>query len=361
MFFNVDIDNGVSITGWVAPENPGKSASVAILISGRDEIVVEARHLRADVRELGVHSTGEVGFIVDTTLVPDLETVSDIEIVEAETRTLVYRRFQPTHHIEKKIFLFESSLMPNRQAEADLTRRFTMNYPHSQRYSLETMLVIINNGFNKSIRVSGRSNFNRYTTFLDGANFLKAALLHNPFEEFAERLLFLNLIERSRAFDKVAHLLTGVETLAEFARDLPFNDPKALLAAFRRSTDEQRLAIRSPMVRMFGCNVEELPQRRHVAIALDNLASMDVVGTRNRYDAFRSQFARAVGSDVILPQETAPSKSVVQLAETLSHIGLVNDLLQDDIEFFALADEAIADGLDAYDPDDLVRRDTQTM
>ena len=53
---------------------------------------------------------------------------------------------------------------------------------------------------------------------------------------------------------------------------------RAMLAAFRQINEEQRQAIMSPMVRMLGASVEELPNHKHVSLALDHLAAETKVG-----------------------------------------------------------------------------------
>lgn len=359
MFFNVDADTGRSISGWVAPDNPSATPRIVIVIPGRDDIEVEAGRPRADVRDLGIHATGLIGFHIDTSLIPDLDAINDVAILEAQTRMPIYRRFQIERHLERKLMLFDSSLMPQRRILANVGRHFSLNYASSERYSLETMIVLINNHMAKSAFISGRSNFNRYTGYLVKAGYMRAALLREPFEELAERIMFLNLLAKSEAAHLLPNFVTGVESLVEFVRDLPLTDPKALLPAFRRLSDEQKLALASPMVRMLGCNVEETPERRHVPIALDNLASMDLVGSRDRYDAFHAMLTQLMGADILGGERPSMFTTVKEFAHSLSRIGLVADLLEHDLALYALANEAIEAGLEGRE--DEVMRDTQSM
>ena len=255
--------------------------------------------------------------------------------------------------------LFDASLMPQRRMLANVAQNFSLNYVSSERYSLETMIVLIANQMAKSAFISGRSNFNRYSSYLVNAGYMRAALLREPFEELAERIMFINLLAKSEAAHLLPSFVIGVEPLVELARDLPLTDPKAMLSAFRKISNEQRLALTSPMVRMLGCNVDETPERRHVSVALDNLASMDLVGSRTRYEVFRAMLEQMVGVDVFGDEQPAMFTAVTQLAQSLSRIGIVADLLEHDIALHALADEAIGIGLEGRD--DEVRRDTQSM
>jgi hypothetical protein len=359
MFFNIDADEGRSISGWLAPDNPSAAPRIAIIIPGRDELLCDATIQRPDIRELGLHSTGRVGFSVDASLVPDIETVDDIELLDADTRLPLYRRFQVERHIERKFFLFDCSVMPQRGMMHELTQHFALNYVASERHALETMIVLINNHFSKSIFFAGRPNFNRYAGFLESGGYLRAAILREPLEELAERLLFLSLLAKSGASHLIPTYVTGIAPLIEFARNLPFHDPKGLLTAFRQVTDEQRQCLMSPMVRMLGCNVDELPGQRHVSFALDHLASLDIVGTRTRYDLFRSMVNQFVGASVLCDDSPASFPTVTALAQTLSRIGMIVDLLEHDLQLYAYVDQSIAAGREGQDP--LAARDTQTI
>lgn len=357
MFFNVDSDRGAVIHGWFAADNPAVSARLAIRAPGREEVTVEANLQRDDVRDLGLHGTGRVGFRIDKSIVPDLDELADVEIVEAESGLPIYRRLQSGRHIEKKLILFDASLMPQRRILDQIRDNFALTYFSVERYSLETSIVLISNHHATSIVVTGRSNYNRYAAHLDNAGFIKAALLREPYEELAERLLFLNLLSRSPSAHLATSFLTGVQPLLEFARDLPLTDTKAMVSHFRQIDAEQKRAIANPMVRMLGCDVGDEPERRHVSIALDNLAAMDVVGCRERYSAFRNLLWRTLGADVLGEETPTAFASVAALAKDLMRVGVLGDLLEHDAALYRLAREAIDAGLSGEA--EISLRDTQ--
>ena len=72
MFFNIDSDSGDSISGWLAPDNPSQVPRVAIRIPDRPEMLIEANVERPDVRDLGLHGSGRVGFVVTDEIAPGL-------------------------------------------------------------------------------------------------------------------------------------------------------------------------------------------------------------------------------------------------------------------------------------------------
>lgn len=357
MFFNVDSDRGAVISGWFAADNPAVSARLAIRAPGRDEVIVKADIQRDDVRDLGIHGTGRVGFRIDKSIVPDLDELVDVEIVEADSRLPIYRRLQPGRHLEKKLILFDAALMPQRRVLDQIRDNFALTYFSCERYSLETTLVLIGNHHPTSLVVTGRPNVNRYASHLDNAGFIKTALLREPYEELAERLLFLNLLSRSPSAHMASSYLSGVAPLLDFARDLPVTDRTGMVAHFRQLDAEQKRAIASPMVRMLGCDVGDEPERRHVSIALDNLAAMDVVGCRDHYDAFRNLLWRTLGADVLGAETPTAFSSVAALAADLRRVGVIGDLLDHDAALYKLAREAIEAGLSGKA--DVAQRDTQ--
>ena len=347
MFFNVDADDGYAISGWVAPDNPSASARLVVVIPDREDLIINSDIPRPDIRELGIHATGNVGFRIDTLLIHDLETLPDVEVLSEETRLPLYRRFQPGRHIERKMFVFDSAVMPQRRVLKSIGEHFALFYSSAECLPLETMIVLLNNHYSKSLFFTGRPLLNRYSSYLESCNYIRVALLRDPYEELAERLLFLNFLSKSEGGHELVPIYcTGLMPLLTLAKGLVFNDRKALLTSFRSIDDEQRQAITSPMTRMYGCSLDEAPTYRHVSVALEHLAGLDVVGTRARYDVFRGMIAHLLGAPVFGHDEPSSFKSVHELANALAQIGIVADLLESDVRLYTMADQAITESLE---------------
>src|SRR5947209_555950 len=255
MLFNIDADEGSRIVGWVMPDNPAATPSVIVVLPEGREVKVEATINRSEVVgilqvEFGFyHSTGTIGFVVDETHVPQLQESQEIELLDGETRTLIYRRFQISRHIEKRLCYFDLAVMPQRRIIQAISSHFALTYTYAERYPLETMMMLVKNASAKSILMMGRPNFIRQRGLLRDAGYVISALLRDPYEELAERLVFVNLLASSKASHLLPQLLSDMPALLEFARDLPITDPKAMLLKFRTATPEQRAAIASPMTR----------------------------------------------------------------------------------------------------------------
>jgi len=356
MFFHIDADEGRSIRGWIVLDNPAAAPKLTLVIPDRPEMAIEANLHRSDIQEMGIHQTGHVGFDINETHVADLASLAEVSVLEAESRLLLFRRSRP-QHVNKKLFIFDASVMPQNTIMRAMSHYFTNYYFHSERFSLETMLVIINNHFCQSSVLYGRSNFNRYSSYLNNAGFTRAALLQEPFTELAERLLTLKLIASRRL--ATADSISGLDRGLSFAQELKLNDEKAMLQAFRRLDADQRDLFSNPMTRLFGCDVDDPPQRRHVSIALENLASMDVVGLRSEFPLFREMLAAMVGADVVGAEGPVALQIVVELAHKLSRIGVVEDMLDGDRQLYEFVKNAMRSADDNYHMG--AQRDTQSI
>ncbi|MGJ0509475.1 MAG: hypothetical protein ACR652_20605 [Methylocystis sp.] len=345
MRFSIDIDSGDTISGWLSPDNPSLSPSVIVAVPGRDEVEIPGSVMRRDVADAGYHLTGVCGFLITADRVPDLPTLMDLEILEADTRLPIYRRFAPDRDLLKRLFLFDCSVLPQRRLLDELGRYFSLSYQHAERNGAETTIACIVNPGAQSVVMSGRSHVVRYDDLLRERGFLRCALLREPCEELAERLYFLNYLAQEADREALDHYAHGLRSLIDFARDLPFRDPKGLTAAFRGATETQRRELMSPMTRVFGCEVGEPPRRANVTQALQKLAGFDVIGVRECFPLFRDLLAGALGKNVLGDEEPVRYPAVSALAQTLSRIGVVNDFLAEDLALYAYVTEAIEDGL----------------
>lgn len=344
MRFSIDIDSGDAISGWLAPDNPSVSPRIAVVVPGREDVEIDGMVIRRDVVDAGYHLTGACGFLITADMVTDLPRLMDVEIREAETRLPIYRRFAPGRDLRKKLFLFDCSVLPQRRLLDRIARRFSLTYRHTERNGAETTLACIVNPGAQSAFFCGRSHVLRYDDVLNDQGFLRAALMRDPFEELAERLYFLNYLAQEGG-DAPASYAHGLRSLLGFASGLPFKDPRGVAVAFRAASETQRRELMSPMTRVFGCDVDEPPRHANVTRALQKLAGFDVVGLRENFPMFRDLLAGVLGEDVLDEEAPVSYPAIRSLADTLSGIGMVNDLLAEDLALYAYVTDAIDEGL----------------
>lgn len=346
MNFIIDADFGDSIVGWLTPDNPSATPKLIVIVPGRPPVEVTANVMRDGIRDLGLHSTGLVGFKITNDIIPDLINLDEILIIESETRLPIYGRFQKERHIKKKLFLFDCSIVPPRNILDSIKPHFSLFYTNSERYSLETAISMITNPFNESIFITGRTKLAHYDHYLVEKGYTRAALLRDPFEELAERLILLNYISKMPSHESAQQYIHGITGLIDFARTLSFNNLKSLRSSFRSLDDKISQMLMSPMTKVFACETGDPPTRADVSKSLDNLARLEVVGTRERYELFKEILAGALNDDLIGEQMPLSSQAVVTLAEKLSCISAVSDILGDDLALYSYVDEAVSEGLE---------------
>jgi len=100
------------------------------------------------------------------------------------------------------------------------------------------------------------------------------------------------------------------------------------------------------MTRLFACGIGEVPQHAHVSLALENLASIDLVGVRSRFSNFRSVLATMLERDVLGVEKLDAPNNVTEVRGMLAQLGIVSDLLEHDLNLYAHASEAVNAGLD---------------
>lgn len=341
MQFHVDQDSGSTISGWVVPDNPSAVPQLLVSINGGQTVSVKAGHMRPDIKALGLHRTGLVGFGIDERNCPGLTAAPSVRIWEKESQALVYGRFDPAHHIELKVLYYELSVMPQTRLTANLQRHFAMPYEAVERYSFDTLYAIINNQSGKSIYLGGRPHFKRYQHLLADRGFTAVTMLRDPYEEMAERLLFARYASRPSTPRHLLRHLGGLAALVELASAFDVSSEQATTVAFKTLTPEHERVLANPFVRALACDFDEPAERKHVGIALDNLASMNLVGLRQRFDTFKSMLQELLGADLVGDAEPVAVSLVPQIAEKLARIDKVKSLLSFDVLLYNLARDAI--------------------
>lgn len=345
MKFHIDHDTGNAIIGWVVPDNPSETPRVTVIFHDgeHDELDVEAFIPRQDIVDLGLHNTGIVGFAIDERMVPKLARMQEIEIVEAETRVSIYRRYRIDRHVDKKVFLLTFGTFIQQTIIRQANRCFALNYNFVDRHSFDTMCALVYNYYCGSVFLSGRPMYNRYAVGLSDMEYLQAALLRDPFEELAERLMLLKLVARNGSSALLSTFAHGLEPVLDWAASLDLKDEAGVSGSIRRLSGAQRAVLANPMTRALGCGVEERAERRHVGISLDNLSRMQAVGTQAAYTDFCRLFNGAVGAVVLDGTGSETFPGIEPVAEILMRMTPVVDLLEHDLALYSYVEECIED------------------
>lgn len=333
------IDQG--IVGWMSPDNPGAVSHVEIVAGDGTVTKMRTNVVRPDVRDAGFHHTGEVGFIINDETLPGFNKIAnDFEIRAPDSGLVLFRPFKPEFHLAERVFRFEMQAMPYADVESAWSKNFALYYNALERYPFDTLRWILSSPNAESIALSGRISLTRYEHFLREHNFRFIALLKDPFEELAERLLFVRYAKSANAKPELLSHLVGLEGLEQVSRRINLAVPTTIPEAFAYLSDKQLHELSNPVVKALTCSVDEYPTRLHVEVALNRLATMDLVGVRSNYGQFKSVLSTLISRD-ILPEQSPAIGSVAGLTEVLRDVKVVKSMLKFDELLYRLTQEAV--------------------
>jgi hypothetical protein len=346
MLFNMQSDTGDCVTGYLVPDTYSVVPTIRVSSGGKDVLVFSANEVREAIAAHGRHESGVCGFSIDTQLLPGLREMADLEIFDAETGLLIYRRPKATD-IQRKILRLETHLFPLWQFDYCLEPLFQYFSKGIENLGRETVTQLLMLDQVNSVYLSGRILYRTYEFFLE-AGFETILLLQNPYEELAERLLVLSNIKRLGGGhfgqrDNIELKATIDYAEALVAEDRLKKDDKQLRRALRNMPPEVVTTLASPVVRLLtNSTPEEMPRKGAVAGALDLLASAAVVGLRHESEFFLT----AVGHLLRIDPEKFPKVPLFSLvspfAERLKNTREVDALLEMDLELYHYIVEASA-------------------
>jgi hypothetical protein len=92
MLFNMETDTGDRVTGYFVPDGYSEVPSIRLRSEGGEVLSLAANEIREALVVAGRHETGQCGFSVGTELIPNIRHMTDLEICDADTGLLIYRR-----------------------------------------------------------------------------------------------------------------------------------------------------------------------------------------------------------------------------------------------------------------------------
>ncbi len=340
MLFNLQEDHGARVSVYVVPDSGGSIPSVRVTSQGRELLVLAANEHIPALVQAGRHATGLCGFSIDEALIPDLSAHSDLEITEVETGVLVYRRPIPNVVTDLNLFRFEAHLLPLWRIDDALKMRFQYWYKGVDRFGRETSTQVFCLKEGTSSYVSGRLLYKNYEFYLS-KGIKTVAMLRDPYDELAERLILLkNIGARAEEVLGARDAITFAPVIESLAEHETF-DEAFCKRFFRRAEDEVLGALANPVVRQLtAATPDEMPNQASVAAALDVLSSFELIGLRSEGAEFHHGLAELTG----LPMAELPLISeygrVMELGARLRDNGTVEGLLEKDLEVFHLLSKA---------------------
>jgi hypothetical protein len=334
MLFSLQEDNGSAISVYVVPDSGGTVPSIRVRSRGVELLSLSANVTIPALVAAGRHATGLCGFAIDEGLIPDLAGHADLEIVEAESDILVYRRAVPDLIPDMNLFRLETHLLPLWRVDDALKSRFQYWYKGIDRFGRETSTQVfcLNNG--TSSYVSGRLLYKNYEFYLS-KGIKTVAMLRDPYDELAERLILLkNIGTRAEEVLGARDAITFAPVIEGLAESEAL-DEAFFKRFFKRASDEVLIPLANPIVRQLTASTpDEMPNHASVAAALDVLSTFDLIGLRAESEDFHSGLAALLA----IPEPTLPPVPeyvrVTDLGAQLRGNTSVESFLEKDLEMF---------------------------
>ena len=342
MLLDIERDDGNRIVGYIVPDAFSGSPSVRASDGQRDLAVLQCNEERAALVAAGRHENGRCGFTIDETIIADLALQQAIELYDSATNTLIYRRRAPANVVQKRVFRLETHLVPLWRLDDSIDPHFQFCHKGIERHGAETttQMFLLNNS--SSLYLSGRLLIKAYENYID-ETFNCVALLRNPYQELAERLLTLKLIDTLS--DKFQ--LLGERDMMTFAPAIEFaqslrNDEKALHRAFSTMPKAAIPSLSNPLTRQLVARTpDENPIKGAIAGALGTLAGFSIVGVREHQQLFLAQLANLLGVDETSLPSSSEFTRTAGFADLLRQVPEAGLLIEQDLEVYDMVKSAV--------------------
>ncbi|MFD0938369.1 hypothetical protein [Methylobacterium trifolii] len=345
MRFFIDFDNGDLIRGWIVPDNPLAISRVVVAVDGRRMAEIPAAIVDEAFKRNGWHSTGQCTFELTDGTVPGLSDLRRLELYDADTNVMIYRRVPRDGLVMQRVLLLNTGIHPETVIQGTLFRHFQQSYFGLHRMSDEILTSIFASQAMPSSLLSGSIVVPRYESLFTPDLMLTTILLHDPHVEMATRMLWLRARAQAAADPARSWRVGRHAESALFAEDCDFTDVKSLKRFFKMLPEAAYHLLYNPLTRQLGTRLPD--DRVHPGnsiVAIEILARVGIVGHRDYFEAFVSTLLDRLGIDEAVPAPTPIPSEALALAERLRSVKAVADMLVFDIAMSDAVRGSVAKG-----------------
>jgi hypothetical protein len=330
MLFMAWSDTGSVINAYCVPDSFSGYSQLDILVDGTLYTTMQPNAFNEYME--GRHETGNVGFVIDQAVVSNLETITDLEIRDHDTGILVYRRQPERAVINESVFRLETHLFPISHLDNALRDKFRFWYKAIDQFSAETARQILSFHCFGSLYSSGRLLFSNFEHYIRDHQ-KSVALLHEPYEELAERLFTFNRLggdSNKLLGDRDAMIFAPI---LELSSQLLAFDEKELRRVLGKADPRVLHILSNPLTRQLTvATPDAFPDRNGVARALSGLSEFAIVCTRRKSDYFREALAELLSLASTTIPKISENPRVAGIAEVLRSIRWIEPLIESDLE-----------------------------
>lgn len=344
MLFSIEEDTGDYVTCYLVPDAFSAVPTIRVMSAGEELLLLEANETRDALVIARRHESGQCGFSFDAQQIPGLKDIEDLEIYDAKSGVLVYRR-PSMSDIQKKVIRIETHLFPLWQFDEALQPRFQYFAKGIESLGSETTTQLFLLNKVNSVYLSGRILYKNYAYYIE-AGFETIVILQDPYEELAERLFVLSKMRQFGSEHFGLRNGIGMQDAMMFAEAIVANndvmsDDKALRRLLRNMPRQVAAVLSNPLVRELTAGTpDEMPGRNAVATSLDLLSGAAVIGLRPDPDMFIDAVSEFLKIDRASLPAVPRFAKVPAFGDTLRKTGEVDILIEKDLEVYHYVREA---------------------
>lgn len=331
MYFNVYSDNRAEIHGYLIPD--GFSIRPKILVFREGDalgpfdcnIFLEGPYTHKH------HETGVVGFHLSEANIPGLKSALDIEIADADSGFVFYRRLRPERHIQKRLFRLETQFVPHREFDRSIQPHFQFFAESVEHYGSETvrqMLEIVNQ---PSTYVSGRVLLKTVQQYFT-QDTIRVTSLRDPFYELAIRLWSIATYKR-RKFSFISERDAIIlEPAMSYFADLDLSNAGEVERKIKSAPKDILTLFESPFThQLVASSPTERIARDALSSALDALSQFTVFCPDETDGVMAKDICEILGLNDGLISFSPVRAPFLGLSDNLRNINILEHVLENDL------------------------------
>jgi hypothetical protein len=337
MRFSVNVSPNRSLEGWIVPDHPAAAPSVKVVFDGEINYTVEAVHFRPQLKERGFHNTGICGFEINEITCNGFNAARRIELFDVDTGLQIYKRVARGSFLRQKFILIESNFLGRSDIPQTLADQFELAYPWLSDMPHETLVSILGVRYTNSMYIGGRLPYRGLDAQARERGFKVGAILSEPFEALAERLMSLRRSSSGESVSTAVVPSQGVTEVETAFADFDLDEFERLEQGLRNLNSEAKAFLANPLTRQLTArSKDEELEPLAAAAALQVLSELHVVGVWSEPAAFLDALAAALElNEPIEPIVPRTDGAILALADMLRASAMAEELLIEDNKVYA--------------------------
>lgn len=334
MYFNVFSDTRSTVEGYLIPD--GFSAKPQISVQRNGEMLgpFPCDIFLAGPYDHKHHETGIVGFRLDEAKVPGIGDAMDLEISDAESGLVFYRRLLPGQHIMKRIFRLETQFVPHQEFDRSLKPYFQFHAAGADKYGSETVRQMLEIVHQPSTYVSGRVMLKGVQQYLT-QDTIRITSLRDPFYELAIRLWSIAASKRRRLSFVSERDEILFQPAVTYLADTNFADYDDIRRKLRSAPKDILSLFESPFTHQFvALNPTDKVSRDGISEALDALSQFTIFSANEMDAQLAIDVAELLEIDDMSVSFSPVRSPFLELADVLREIKVLEHVLENDLILF---------------------------